>query len=221
MIRAGSSADRPARHLPTERSRVHAVRSLIVAAIGLGVTTLSALPRNVSGAEAELFRAVNGLPGLIEWPLWVVMQLGALLAVPVVALTAFLVRRRLRPALDLLLAGTTGWLLAKVMKGLLERGRPASFFDDVNVRGALGRGSDQGLGFPSGHSAVAFSLAIVAFPYLSFRSRAIAVVIAVVVGFSRLYFGAHFPLDVLGGAALGVAIAACVHLLMDLATHHH
>lgn len=137
------------------------------------------------------------------------------------ALTAFLVWRRLRPALDLLVAGTTGWFLAKVMKGLLERGQPASFFDDVDVRGALGRGSDQGLGFPSGHSTVAFSLAIVAFPYLSFRSRAIAVVIAVVVGFSRLYFGAHFPLDVLGGAALGVAIAACVHLLMDLATHHH
>ncbi|CAA9276644.1 MAG: hypothetical protein AVDCRST_MAG76-3720 [uncultured Acidimicrobiales bacterium] len=221
MIRAGSSADRPARHLPAERSRVHAVRSLVVAAVGLGVTTLSAIPRSISAAEARLFRAVNGLSGAIEWPLWVVMQTGALLAIPVVALLAFLVRRRLRPALDLLVAGTTGWLLAKVMKDLLQRGRPAAFFDDVNVRGSLGGGNDQGLGFPSGHATVAFALAIVTFPYISFRSRAVAVVVAAVVGFSRMYFGAHLPLDVLGGAALGVAIAAGVHLFMDLTTHHH
>ena len=46
-------------------------------------------------------------------------------------------------------------------------------------------------------------------------------VLAATVAFTRIYFGAHFPLDVLGGAALGVAIGASVHLVMDLATHHH
>ncbi len=197
------------------------MRSFVVAFVALVVASISAIPRGVTAAEEQLFDAVNGLPDAFEWPLWVVMQLGAAFAVPVIALLAFVGWRRLRPAVDLLLAGTLAWLLARVLKDLLERGRPASFYEDVNLRGSLGDGSDLGLGFPSGHSAVAFALAVVCFPYLSLRWRVVGAVLAAVVAFARLYFGAHFPLDALGGAALGVAIAACVHLLMDLVTHHH
>ena len=102
--------------------------------------------------------------------------------------------RRLRPGIDLLFAGTLAWPCARVMKDARERGRPATFFDDVDFRGELGRGSDKGLGFPSGHVAVAFALAIVVFPYLSFRWRMTTVLLAAVVALSRLYFGAHFPL---------------------------
>jgi membrane-associated phospholipid phosphatase len=209
------------RRLPRDRTRIHALRSLGVALGALAVTTISAIPRDVSAVEEALFDAVNGLPDALEWPLWVVMQLGAALAIPVVAAVAFLGWRRLRPAVDLALAGTAAWLLARGMKDLLERGRPSSFFDDVNLRGSLGTGNDLGLGFPSGHVAVAFALAIVTFPYLSLPWRVVVVVLAATVATARLYFGAHFPLDALGGAALGVAIAACVHLAMDLVTHHH
>ena len=184
------------------------------------VTTLSAIPRDVSPVEKGLLDVVNGLPDAIEWPVWTVMQLGAVAAVPVVALVALLGWRRLRPALDLAVAGTMAWLLAKAMKDLFGRGRPASFFDDVNLRGSVGIG-DVGLGFPSGHAAVAFALAVVTFPYLSTRWRVVTTVLAATVGFGRLYFGAHFPLDILGGLALGIAIAAGVHLVMDLLPHPH
>lgn len=221
MVRTGTTASRSHRRLPRERTRVHAVRSLLVALVALVVTTLSALPRNVTPVEEQLFDAVNRWPDAIEWPLWTVMQLGAALSVPAIALLAVLGWRRLRPGIDLLVAGTLAWLCARVMKDLLERGRPAAFLDDVDFRGELGEGSETGLGFPSGHVAVAFALAIVAFPYLSLRWRATTVVLATIVAVSRLYFGAHFPLDALGGAALGVAIAACVHLVMDLVVHSH
>lgn len=221
MVPAETTARRSSRQLPRERTRVHAVRSLLVALIALAITTLSALPRDVTPMEERLFDAVNGLPDAIEWPLWTVMQLGAALSIPVIALLAVVGWRRLRPGIDLLVAGTLAWLCARVMKDLLERGRPAAFFDDVDLRGELGRGSHTGLGFPSGHVAVAFALAIVAFPYLSFRWRALTVLLAAIVALSRLYFGAHFPLDALGGAALGVAIAACVHLVMDLIIRTH
>lgn len=221
MATAETTARRSSRQLPSERTRVHALRSLAVAVVALAVTTLSALPRDVTPVEERLFDAVNGWPDALEWPLWTAMQLGAALSIPIIALLAVLGWRRLRPGIDLLFAGTLAWLCARVMKDALERGRPAAFFDDVDFRGELGRGSDKGLGFPSGHVAVAFALAIVAFPYLSFRWRVTTVLLAAVVALSRLYFGAHFPLDALGGAALGVAIAACVHLVMDLIIRSH
>ena len=209
------------RRLPRDRSRLHAARSLAAAALALALTTLSAIPRDVTAVEERLFNAVNGLPDTIEWPLWVVMQLGAALAVPALALLAFASWRRLRPALDLVVAGTIAWGCAKIMKGLLERGRPASFFDDVNLRGSLGSDNIDGLGFPSGHAAVAFALAVVVYPYLAPRWRVLTLALAATVAVARLYFGAHFPLDALGGAALGVAIGATVHLVMDRITHHH
>lgn len=205
------------RRLSRDRTRVHASRSAGVALAALVVTTLCAIPRDVTAIEERLFNAVNGLPDAMEWPLWVLMQLGAASVIPVLALAAFLTWRRLRPAIDVLLAGGIAWLFAKVMKSLVERGRPPSFFDDVDLRSSFGVGGG-GLGFPSGHAAVAFALAIVVFPYVSLRWRVAVTLLAVVVGLTRLYFGAHFPLDILGGAALGIAIAACVHLVMDLAT---
>lgn len=69
--------------------------------------------------------------------------------------------------------------------------------------------------------AVAFPLAAVAYPYLTPRWRMVTMVLATTVALTRLYFGAHFPLDALGGAPLGVAIGATVHLVMDRVTHHH
>ena len=221
VVAPGADARQSHRRLPRERTRVHASRSVAIALAALAVTSLSAVPRDVTDVEETLFYAVKGLPDALEWPLWVVMQLGAALSIPAMSLLALLGWRRLRPAIDLLVAGTVAWLLAKVMKSLVERGRPPSFFDDVKLRGSFGVGSEDGLGFPSGHVAVAFSLAIVVFPYVSLRGRVVAALLGAVVGFTRLYFGAHFPLDILGGAALGVAIAASVHLVMDLITHRH
>ncbi|MBW3579599.1 MAG: phosphatase PAP2 family protein [Actinobacteria bacterium] len=221
MVQVGTSPRQPLRPLPRDRSQVHAARSLAVAVIALAVATVSAVPQDVTAVEESLFRAVNGLPDALEWPLWVVMQLGAALSIPVVALLAFLGWRRLRPAVDLLAAGTLAWLSARVMKDLLERGRPPSFFEDVNLRGPLGAGGEQGLGFPSGHVTVAFAMAVVVFPYITLPWRVLTVAVAATVAVSRLYFGAHFPLDALGGAALGIAIAATTHLVMDLVTHRH
>jgi undecaprenyl-diphosphatase len=220
VARLAADARPTHRRLSRDRSRIHASWSLAVAAVALTVTTLSALPNDVSALERALFAAVNGLPDAIEWPLWTVMQLGTVLVVPVVAVLAVLGWRRLRPGFDLLAAGMATWLLARVMKDLMGRGRPASFFDDVNTRTA-GDIGDEGLGFPSGHTAVAFALAAVAYPYLSARWRVVILLLAATVAFTRLYFGVHLPLDVLGGAALGVTVGACVHLVMDLVTHRH
>ncbi|MCW2613776.1 MAG: superfamily, partial [Frankiales bacterium] len=57
---------------------------------------------------------------------------------------------------------------------------------------------------------------VAALPHLGPRARHVAVTGVVLVALARVWVGAHLPLDVVGGAALGAAVAACVLLLPPL-----
>jgi membrane-associated phospholipid phosphatase len=165
-------------------------------------------PARVSGAEAAVLRVVNGttvLPFVVVWP---VMQLGNVLVVPAATLLAA-VFRRWRLALELLVAGAGTYVVAKVVKGIWPRGRPAGLLSDVVIRGAAA----QGRGFVSGHAATLTALAVVAWPWLGRRGRIAVAAVVVVVCLARVYVGAHLPLDVVGGAALGLAVGGLVRLL--------
>jgi glycosyltransferase 2 family protein len=159
--------------------------------------------------EEDLFRLVNDLPNALFPAFWVVMQAGNVLAVGVAA-AVVAATRRFWLAANLAITGIGVWLLARLIKDLVGRGRPETLLDDVHIRG----GQDSGLGFVSGHAAVAVAIATLVAPYLGRRARWVAVVVAVLVCVSRLYVGAHLPLDVVGGAALGWAAGSLVHLLL-------
>jgi undecaprenyl-diphosphatase len=60
--------------------------------------------------------------------------------------------------------------------------------------------------FPSGHASAAFACATV-FAWASPRLRVPAFVLAAAIAWSRVYVGVHWPLDVLGGAVLGVLVS--------------
>jgi undecaprenyl-diphosphatase len=67
--------------------------------------------------------------------------------------------------------------------------------------------------FPSGHAATSFAAATMlsfAFPRLS----PALLLLAAAVAFSRVYVGVHYPLDVAGGAVLGVVVATALRLLV-------
>jgi undecaprenyl-diphosphatase len=102
-----------------------------------------------------------------------------------------------------------GALVVHGIKFVVARPRPIPTFADrvaageltMRVVGAPPRGNTS---FPSGHSQAAFSAAIVlAELYGGLRWTLLGV--ASLVALARVYLGAHFPLDVLCGALLGVA----------------
>jgi membrane-associated phospholipid phosphatase len=165
----------------------------------------------VEGPEADAFRLINDLPGVPFAIVWVPMQLGNFLVVPAAVLAA-LVFRRWRLAGGLALAGAGVYALAKVVKRFVERGRPSDLLDDVFVRGA----APHGLGFVSGHIAVVTALSYVAWPWLPRWGRWAAAAAVAAVFLTRLYVGAHLPLDMVGGAALGLAVGALVRLLLGV-----
>jgi undecaprenyl-diphosphatase len=67
--------------------------------------------------------------------------------------------------------------------------------------------------FPSGHAATSFACAATLTRYVSTRTSVALFVLAALIAWSRVYVGAHYPLDVVAGAVLGLVIATALRLL--------
>ena len=171
---------------------------------------LTAPADRLSPLETAVFRAVNDLPDTLLPVVWLPMQSGSFGAVPVGALGALVSRGR-RPAAAVVTAGVAAYLLAKGVKRLSRRPRPAELLENVHGR----RSRQAGGGFPSGHAAVSAALATAAFPELTRGGRAVAASLAVAAPFGRMYVGAHLPLDVVGGSVLGIAVGSLARRLAD------
>jgi membrane-associated phospholipid phosphatase len=89
--------------------------------------------------------------------------------------------------------------LSLLLRQWIGRARPPSIYREPEpLVSAPHTGS-----FPSGHASTAFACATV-IAWASRRLAAPAFVLAAAIGWSRVYVGVHWPLDVLGGALLGV-----------------
>jgi membrane-associated phospholipid phosphatase len=179
---------------------------------GLAATAMSVRRDRVGPREAQAFRMLNGLPDALFLPSWPVMQLGNLAAAPASAGVAFILGER-RLAKQVLVGGIASWSLSKVVKRGVRRPRPSALLPEVRRRGQ----EAVGLGFLSGHAAVAVSLGVAALPRVHGGARVALVGAVPIVGLARIYVGAHLPLDVVGGAALGLAVEGAIGLF-DQAT---
>lgn len=190
-----------------DRSSAREAAGLVV---GLGVLVGSAVvarrPRGES--EIEVFRSANDLPNEAFPPIWTAMQYGTFGAVPVAA-TVALIARRPRLAASLAVGGTAAWVTAKAAKRIVARGRPASIIGGVQQRGV----EEGDHGFPSGHAAVSTAMTVIMWPEASPRLRLTLSALTGLVPFGRMYVGAHLPLDLVGGSALGLALGSTVNLV--------
>ena len=108
-----------------------------------------------------------------------------------------------------------------MIKNIALRLRPYFVDDKIQLLRLIDEGADpmdvaaQGYSFPSGHSANA----VTAYGSLAAHEKkrkwlwALAIVLPILVGFSRVYVGAHFPTDVLCGWLLGAIIVTVIPLL--------
>ena len=185
--------------------------------VGATVLVGSALlaERGVYGWEVAIFQAVNGLPGSLRPLLWVLNQYGTAITIPVATVVALAFRRWVLAA-ALAISGVTVYVLAKVIKGYVGRGRPSALLESVVEREPF---SPESLGYPSGHAAVAWAITIIVLAFMGRPWRRVAIVLAIVVPVVRMYVAAHLPLDLIGGAAVGVFVASAVSLVLRVPRH--
>jgi len=183
----------------------------IVAGVSLGVSAAVAVRDPVPAWELDLTNWINDVNdawGTLTYP---IMQLGTLAGPLLVGAGIIVFRRDWWLGGAAAVAGLLAWFGAKGVKRVFERNRPLEYLPDIIVR----EGDGSGLGFVSGHSAVAATAAVFAIVALPPRWRPVPAVLAVTVGLARIIHGVHLPADVIGGWSLGVLIALGVLAVLD------
>lgn len=194
-----------------ERTFAHPVAIAGGALAVLAGSAAVALQDPVPSWELSLTRWINDAPDLLASPLYPVMQLGVVLAPLALALVIVVVGRDRPAAVAVVVSAVVAWFGAKAVKQLVDRGRPLEYLPGIDVR----EGDGQGLGFISGHSAVAAATAVTLMAVLPRRARPVVVVLAVLVGVARIVYGVHLPADVVGGWAFGALVGLGAVELLD------
>jgi undecaprenyl-diphosphatase len=190
-------------------------RDVVVLVAGLAVFAVCAViaaDGRVGPIERAAFHAVNGLPEGLYRPMLLFQYLGVL-AMPLVVAAGALALRRWRLATALVLVVPLKLALERLVKLLVQRERPGTTVPDAVLRGV----HPAGLSFVSGHAIITFAIAGLLGLVLPRRWAVVAFVLATLNAVARVYLGAHNPLDVVGGAAVGLAIAAALDLVLDVA----
>lgn len=105
--------------------------------------------------------------------------------------------------------GTTSLLNEKILKKIFKRTRPANEFDYKNLVIKI----PTSYSFPSGHTATAFSVVPLAMSFGSVLGI-LSIVVASIIGFSRVYLKVHYLTDVLVGSVIGTSMSIITYLII-------
>ena len=139
-------------------------------------------------------------PAWLDWTMLGLTQLGSAYILPLLVLVLWRLSQT-RLAYALVLGTLTLWLLVELVKALVGRSRPFVRHEQARIVGFRQPGRSS----PSGHTSQIFfliTLFIQAFGLSGWAAIGLYL-LALLVGVTRVYVGAHYPRDVLAGAALG------------------
>jgi len=178
--------------------------------------------------DVRIFRVLNGSlrNGLFDFLMPIVTDFRRSRIVVVLVWAALVIfggqKGRWAGLMIILLVAASDQLSSHVIKPLVERMRPCEVLGSVHFwygpegwivtpPEAVG-GFKGSFSFPSSHAAnITSSMLFLALAYR--RWAALPIVVMILVSFSRIYIGVHWPSDVAAGMALGAALAAAAYLV--------
>jgi undecaprenyl-diphosphatase len=192
--------------------------SWLVACVGAALFGVSALVLKTGKLswDESLFRLLNQVPAAaaaVLTPLSRLFLPAGIIVVVVLAVVYVVARTRsVLPVAAGATAAGLAWVLAHVAKAIADRPRPY----EVMAGAVLRQQPAHGTSFPSSHTAVTAAVMIALVPFLARPLAAAGIGYAVLVGWSRVYLGVHYPLDVLGGAGIGLAAGGVISLALGM-----
>ena len=99
-----------------------------------------------------------------------------------------------------------------IIKNIVQRPRPFVTFTDLQI--IIPTPSEYS--FPSGHTSSSFAAAAVFYRHLPKKLGLPSVILAGLIGFSRLYVGVHYPTDVIAGVIMGILLSYLAEFLVNL-----
>jgi undecaprenyl-diphosphatase len=194
----------------------------LLACLGAALFGVSALllKTGTAGWDQSLFRVLNEVPAGVASVLTPFARLflpTGIIVVIVLAIGYVVARNRSAlPVVTGVAAAAVAWLLAHVAKAIADRPRPYQVMADAVLRQAPAHGTS----FPSSHTAVTLAVAIALAPFLARPLAWVGIGYAVLVGWSRVYLGVHYPLDILAGAGIGMTVGGVVLLAVGTLLRH-
>lgn len=194
--------------LPTEARHslwlaLRAQQNLFLLLFFFALVTLSLIWSAGQRLDTRVFMLFNmrGYPKWLDHSMWLITQLGNMLTALTAAFLFFVFNQR--PLAVVIVIGTfTLWLLVETIKMIAVRDRPFLTLEQTRVIGLREKGDS----FPSGHTTQIFFLitSIVYYFQMGLGASVALYAVAALVGFTRIYVGAHYPRDVFAGMALGL-----------------
>jgi undecaprenyl-diphosphatase len=189
---------------------------LALSGVGLVIAAASvaaARRPDIPPGEVRVFRAVNGLPDWLYWPLWPPMQLGNLVVGTLLGLATAWATGDVAVAVGVVLAMVLKLVTERIVRRemrayLAVRERPGT-----SQPGAVIRGKDvptHGPSFPSGHVILVAAIGAVVAPTLPGLVLGGPILLVVLVMLGRVYVGAHNPLDVTAGLGAGLLLGGVI-----------